>query len=169
MRSEVDRVLDGRDPTFQLVPKLVYLRQVVDETLRLRPPVAMVARNALALDQLGGYDIEPGEVVIPFFWGVHRHPDFWKEPARFDPERFSPEASKGRNAWSYVPFSAGPRICIGNMFSLIETVILLAQMLRRFEFTVGHCTDVKPIAVGTVRPSKPVRVKFTVRSYHVAP
>jgi cytochrome P450 len=163
MRSEVDAVLGGREPTFHDIPKLVYLRQVIDETLRLRPPVAMVARNALADADLGGYQVRTSDLVIPFFWAVHRHPDFWSTPAKFDPERFSADASKGRNSWSYLPFSAGPRICIGNMFSLIETVLLLAQLLQRFDFEVRDCSQVKPNSVGTVRPSKPVRVKFAAR------
>jgi cytochrome P450 len=163
MREVVDGVLGGREPTFADVPKLGYLRQVVDETLRLRPPAAMVGRNAVGADELGGYSVERGDVVLPFFWGVHRHPDFWREPQRFDPERFAPSESKGRHNCAYVPFSVGPRICIGNTFSLVETQLLIAQMLNRFEFEISPCTDVKPAAVGTVRPSKPVRVRFKRR------
>lgn len=163
MQSEVDEVLHGRDPTFDDFAKLTYVRQVVDETLRVRPPAPMVARNAVEDDVLGGYEVRAGEVVLPFFWGVHRHPDYWHEPARFDPDRFSAAQSKGRNSWCYLPFSAGPRVCIGNMFSLIETVTLVAQLLNRFEVQVLSCADIKPVAVGTVRPSRPVRVRLRRR------
>lgn len=163
MSDEVQQVLGGRDPSFADVPKLVYIRQVIDETLRLRPPAAMVARNAVANDQLAGYSVSAGEVVIPFIWAAHRHSAHWQEPERFDPERFSAANSKGRHLASYLPFSIGPRICIGNAFSLIETTLLVAQMLLRFELTIRPCRDVRPVAVGTVRPSRPVFVQFRAR------
>jgi cytochrome P450 len=158
MREEVDGVLGGRDPDFTDVPKLAYLRQVVDEALRLRPPAPMVARNAVSDDQIGGYGVHGGEMVILFFYGTHRHPDFWSNPEAFDPDRFGVEQSAGRNSWSYLPFSGGPRTCIGNMFSLIETVVLVAQMMNRFDIEVLSCADVTPVAVGTLRPSHPVRL-----------
>ncbi|MFT3926459.1 MAG: cytochrome P450 [Myxococcales bacterium] len=163
MRSEVDSVLGGREPGFADVPKLAYLRQVIDETLRLRPPAAMVARNAIAEDVLGGFYVGGGECVVPFIWAAHRHPDYWQDPLRFDPERFTAAASKGRHTSSYLPFSGGPRICIGNTFSLVETVLLVAQMFSRFDMEILSCADVKPVAIGTVRPSHPVRVRLSRR------
>jgi len=163
MREEVTSVLAGRDPSFDDVPKLPYLRQVVDETLRLRPAAPMVGRNVVDDDQLGGYDVSRGDVILPFIWGLHRHPDFWPEAERFDPGRFEGGASKLKHKWSYLPFSGGPRVCIGNAFSLIETVVLLAQLLNRFDVEVLSCAGVRPVAVATVRPSGPVRVRFKPR------
>jgi cytochrome P450 len=163
MRDEVDQVLGGREPSFADVPQLVYVRQVVDEVLRLRPPVPMIARDAAAEDELGGFHVAPGQSVVPFIWGVHRHPEYWPDPLRFDPERFTPAATKARHVGSYVPFSLGPRSCIGNSFALFESVILLAQLVSRFEFAIGDCSDIKPVAVGSTRPSKPVRVRLTPR------
>ena len=165
MRAEVDTVLGDRDPTFEDVPKLTYLRQVVDETLRLRGPVAMNARSAVADDELMGMRVRAGDVVMPFFYGVHRHPDFWEDPETFDPGRFTPERSRGRNPWSYVPFSGGQRQCIGNTFSLVETVVLLAQLLRRFEVEIDPGQDqVKPVAMVTVRPDRPVMITLHART-----
>ena len=165
MKAEVDTVLGDRDPGFEDVPKLTYLRQVVDETLRLRGPVAMNARNAVADDELMGTRVRAGDVVMPFFYGAHRHPGFWTDPETFDPGRFSAERSRGRNPWSYVPFSAGQRQCIGNTFSLVETVVLLAQLLRRFEVEIEPGQDqVKPVAIVTVRPDRPVMI--TLRARH---
>lgn len=164
MKEEVDRVLGAREPGFEDYPKLTYLRQVVDETLRLRGPVAMTARNALADDEVMGVRVRAGDVVMPYFYGAHRHPDFWTNPDRFDPGHFSPEASQGRNPWSYLPFSAGQRACIGNTFSLVETVVLLAQLVRRFDVKVDASVKaVKPIAMVTVRPDAPVMVTLTPR------
>jgi cytochrome P450 len=158
MQAEVRDVLGGRDPGFHDVAKLPYLRQVVDETLRLRSPAGFVARNALADDEIRGYPVRAGELVLLFLWGAHRHAEFWTDPEHFDPDRFAPGQDAGRDPWSYVPFSRGPRVCIGNTFSLTETVVLLAQLLNRFELEVRSCAGVRPIAVATVRPSEPVRV-----------
>jgi cytochrome P450 len=164
MVEEVDGVLGGRDPGFADVPKLVYVRQVIDETLRFRPPAAMIGRNVVTDAVIGGFEIPAGEGVTPFIWGAHRHPDFWSNPERFDPDRFAPELVRARHNWAYIPFSGGPRTCIGNMFSLTETAVLVAQLLTRFEVKVLSCADVVPVAVGTVRPSKPIRVVLKPRS-----
>jgi cytochrome P450 len=163
MRGEVDDVLRGRDPTFEDVPKLVYLRQVVEETLRLRPPAPTIARDVVREDEIGGYRVSPGDVVFPFLWATHRHPAFWPDAETFDPDRFSAERSMDRHSWAFVPFSGGPRSCIGNMFALVEASILLAEMLNRFDLDVQSCADVKPVAVATMRPSKPVRVVLRPR------
>ena len=85
MQAEVRAVLGGRDPDWNDVPKLSYLRQVIDETLRLRSPAGFIARNALADDEIGGYRVRAGELVILFLWGAHRHAAFWIDPERFDP------------------------------------------------------------------------------------
>lgn len=166
MRAEVDAVLGDRDPSIDDVPKLRYLRQVVDETLRLRPPAPLLARNAVADDSIGGYKVHAGDIVMPFVWGCQRHPQFWENPLYFDPERFDPDNASKRHSYVYLPFSAGPRSCIGNMFSLVESVLLLAQLLRRFDLEVEPCADVKPIALATARPSKPVYVTLGRRTTH---
>jgi cytochrome P450 len=163
MRREVEQVLGGCDPSFDDVAKLPYLRKVIDETLRLRPPAPFVARNVVADDELGGYETRAGEMVLLFFAATHRHPEFWPEPLKFDPERFDPEQDKSRNSWSYLPFSGGPRVCIGNMFSIVETVILLAQILSRFDIAMDSCAEVRPVTLGTMRPSRPVPVTVTPR------
>ncbi len=164
MVAEVDRVLGDRDPGFEDYPRLTYLRQVVDEALRLRGPVAMNARTAVADDELLGHRVRAGEIVMPFFYGAHRHPDFWDAPEQFDPSRFSAERSANRNSWSYVPFAAGQRQCIGNVFSLVETVVLLAQLLRRFHLSIDpSARDVKPVAIVTVRPDRPVKITLRAR------
>lgn len=164
MVHEVETVLGDRDPIFEDFPKLPYLRQVIDETLRLRGPVAMNARTAVEDDEIQGFRIRKGEIVMPFFYGAHRHRDFWTDPEAFEPERFTAERSAGRNSWSYVPFAAGQRQCIGNMFSLVETVVLLAQLLRRFEVKVmPGAKDAKPVAMVTVRPDREIMISLQSR------
>jgi cytochrome P450 len=164
MRGEVDDVLRGRDPTFEDVPKLSYLRQVVEESLRLRPPAPVIARNVVEDDEIDGYRVSSGDVVFTFFWATHRHPAFWSDPETFDPDRFAPERSGDRHSWSFIPFSGGPRTCIGNSFALIESSILVAQLLSRFDIEVLPCADVKPVAIATMRPSRPVRVVLRRRA-----
>jgi cytochrome P450 len=158
MRDEVDSVLPDRDPTFDDVPKMPYLRQVVSETLRLRPPAPLVARSVVEDDVIGDYTVKAGEAVWLLFWATHRHPEFWPDADAFDPDRFSPERSADRHTWSYMPFSGGPRTCIGNMFALVEASILIAQLLRRFDVEVQSCADVMPVTIATTRPSRPVHV-----------
>ncbi|MEW2444497.1 cytochrome P450 [Micromonospora marina] len=163
MRAEVDEVLDGRDPDFSDVPKLRYLRKVVDETLRLRGPIVITARTAVADDELLGYSVRAGDLVMPYFWGAHRHPDFWSEPEQFDPERFDPNRAEDRHPWSYLPFSGGQRMCIGAAFSLVESVVLLAQMLNRFDLRPTPDGEVGLNLITTLRPTAPVRVELRPR------
>jgi cytochrome P450 len=136
---------------------------VVDETLRLRGPAAMVARTALADDNILGHEVCAGDQVMPFFWGVHRHPDFWEDPDAFLPERFAPGAREGQDPFSYVPFSAGKRICIGNTFSLVESVLLIALLLQRATFSLVPDQQIGVKMIATLRPSAPVQVRLAWR------
>ncbi|MFJ8582932.1 cytochrome P450 [Micromonospora sp. NPDC093277] len=163
MRAEVDDVLEGRDPDYSDVPRLGYLRKVVDETLRLRGPVVMTARTALADDEILGFSIKRDDLVMPYFWGAHRHRRFWSDPERFDPERFDPDRGKDRHPWSYLPFSGGQRMCIGATFSLVESVVLLAQLLNRFELRTVPGQDIGFNMLTTLRPASPVRIELRPR------
>jgi len=122
-----------------------------------------VARNAIADDNICGYEVKAGDMVMPFFYATHRHPDFWDDVERFDPERFDPERVKGRDPWSYVPFSGGPRVCIGNTFSLVESTIILAMLAQRLDFKLEPGQEHRPVVVATLRPSAPVHVRFSWR------
>jgi len=163
MRAEAQRVLGDRLPGFDDLPALKYTRQVIDETLRLRGPVAIVARNVVKEDNLLGCRVHPGDMILPFFYGAHRHPDFWENPNRFDPDRFSEENSVGRDRWCYLPFSAGQRVCIGNSFSLFESQLILAVLVQRCEFSMVPGQSIEPEVIATVRPSAPVKVQLAWR------
>lgn len=161
--AEVDAVLGDRSPTAEDVPKLVYLRQIVDEALRLRPPAWSIARDTLADDVIGGFQVRSGDVVLPAIYLVHRHPDFWSNPERFDPERFSPERTKSRHHFSYLPFSLGPRICIGNIFALTEATVMLATLIQQVRITMDDPRSIQMNAGITLRPSGPVPVRVRWR------
>jgi len=132
LHEELDRVLGGRLPTADGLRQLPYTLQVIKEVLRLYPAAPFYVRDALAADQLGGFDVPAGAAVMVSPYYIHRHPQFWNHPEVFDPDRWTREQESSRHGYAYHPFAAGPRICIGNNFSLLETHLLLATLAQRF-------------------------------------
>jgi cytochrome P450 len=163
LREEATSVLHGRMPTFEDLSRLPYTRAVIDEVLRLRGPVAMVARDVVEDDNLLGFEVHKGDMVLPYFSAVHRHPGFWERPNEFWPERFLPENSAGRDRWAYLPFSSGQRVCIGNMFSLHESVLILAVVAQRVDARLVPGQRLEPEMIATVRPSAPAQVEWRWR------
>jgi cytochrome P450 len=100
---------------------------------------------------------------MPVIFLTHRHPAFWNYPDRFDPERFLPEAVKARHHWSYLPFSLGPRMCIGNIFSLVEATVIFTMLFQHVEFEIDPTRVPPPKAAITMRPDGPVPMKIRWR------
>lgn len=144
LREELDQVLGGRKPTADDVKALQYTTQAIKETLRLYPPLWIVPRVALGDDEIGGYHVPAGAHVTFTAYVTNRHPEFWDNPEAFDPERFSPEASKGRHKFAWIPFGGGPRGCIGFPFALMEMPLVLAQIMQNFEVTLVPGYPVEP-------------------------
>jgi cytochrome P450 len=163
IRAEVDTVLRERAPRLEDLPKLTYTRQVIDEVLRYMPTVPFVARRAQDDAVMGGTQIKSGDVVAPFIWGAHRHPDFWNNPEAFDPDRFSAEDSAGRDRRAYLPFGLGNRLCIGRGVALAELTIFAALLAQRTTIEVEP-NDVQPATYVTMRPSGPIYAKVRPRS-----
>lgn len=157
LAAEVREVLAGRAPTLEDVPRLIYTRMIIDESLRLYPPVWLAGRNVVEDDVLGGYRVPRGELVFVSPYLTHRHPEFWPEPETFDPERFRPERVKARPRYAYFPFSGGPRKCIGDSFALMEMTLVLACIAQRFELELvpGHPVELEPLV--TMRPRFGIR------------
>ena len=132
LHEELDRVLAGRPPTTELLRQLPYTLQVIKEVLRLYPAAPFYVRDAIASDQIGGFEVPAGAAVMLSPYYTHRHPQFWDDPEVFDPDRWTREREAGRHSHAYHPFAAGPRICIGNHFSLLESHVLLAMLAMRF-------------------------------------
>lgn len=129
--AELDEVLHGRPPSWKDVPHLVRTRAVVDEALRLYPPAWIITRRAAGSDTIDGVEIPEGTLVLISPWLLHRDPRSWPDPHRFDPERFLDAGpGEGDRHPAYLPFGAGPRLCIGRDFALAEAVLLLATLLR---------------------------------------
>jgi cytochrome P450 len=153
----VDAALSGRRPSFADLPRLGYLGQVFDEALRLYPPVWVLARRAAEDDVLGGVAISQGTFVFIAPYAIHRHPRHWPEPERFDPDRFAPERVAERKAagfprLAYLPFSGGPRKCIGEGFARMEGVLILATLLQQLRFAPPPSGAPEPDPQVTLRP-----------------
>jgi cytochrome P450 len=161
LEEEVDRVLGGRAPRFADLADLAYTRRVVDEAMRLYPPAWMFGREALVDDVVGGYAVPKGALVAMSPFLVHRHPEHWPNPEGFDPDRFLPEPSAARHKYAYMPFGGGPRVCIGNQFALVESVLCLAMIVSRFRLELAPGARVEPEPVVTLRPKggMPMRIR----------
>jgi len=133
LHDEVDKEVAGDIPTFEEVAKIPFSRQVIEEALRLYPPVWLYSRTAIADDKVCGYDIPAGTNIFFAPYYLHRHPDFWDEPETFNPERFAADEVKKRHKFAFIPFSAGPRRCIGDYFSIVEMQIHLGTMAQKFK------------------------------------
>lgn len=160
---EADAVLSGHHLTHTDLEQLTFTRQVVDETLRLYPPTALLARQTIEEDEIGGYSIPANGMITLVPWIVHRHTDFWTEPEKFDPQRFTPEASAELPKFAYIPFAAGPRVCIGNSFALMEMVYAFSMAAQRFRFERDGDEPIGAEFSGTTRPTRPLMMRISPR------
>ena len=130
--AELDGVLGADLPTFEHVGKLPYTQMILEEALRLYPPAWMFGRKAIADDEIRGYHIPANSMIFISPYCIPRHPDLWENPEVFDPGRFSPERFASRQPFAYFPFSGRARLCIGNMFALMEAKLILATIGQRY-------------------------------------
>jgi cytochrome P450 len=142
------------------LPRLVYARAVVDEALRLYPPAFSIVRQARASDNAAGVPVPARAVVLIVPWVLHRHRLLWRDPDSFDPSRFLPGADPPAR-FSYLPFGAGPRACVGAQFALTETVLVLGRLARAFRIELADDRPVLPLATITLQPdySPPFRLR----------
>jgi cytochrome P450 len=140
LHAELDRVLRGRAPMVDDLPRLAYTKAVLDEALRLYPPALGVIRKAVRDTELGGYRVAANSLVFVNIGNVHRHAAFWEESEAFRPERFLESQPAPAHRLAYMPFGAGPRVCLGNHLALTEGVLLLATLAQRFRLDLlpGH-------------------------------
>jgi len=152
LHAELDEVLQGRAPTLEDVPRLVYTRAVFEETARLYPPVPLLGRQALQAETIRNRNIPAGSLVIVIPWLLHRHKRLWQRPDHFIPDRFLPENAGKRARYSYIPFSVGPRVCAGQAFGLTEAILCLATLAQRSRLRLAPGAVVEPICRLTLRP-----------------
>jgi cytochrome P450 len=156
VRAEVEEVLGDRPPSLDDLPKLAFTERVIEESMRLYPPVWALERQAVGEDIVGGERVRPGTIVMMSPYAMHRDPELWENPEGFDPDRFLPDAKKARPRYAYIPFGGGPRICIGNAFAMMEAKIVLALAVRKFrlELIPGQRVEMDPSI--TLRPKNGV-------------
>jgi cytochrome P450 len=161
LRAEALGVLGGRAPSAEDLPRLPYALQVFKEALRLYPPAYLTSRLALEDVEIGGHRVRAGTDVVVNIIGMHRRPEYFADPQRFDPDRFEPSAEKTIPRGAYIPFGAGARVCIGNGFALMEGQIVLADLAQRVELSLESDREIPPEPLVTLRPAGgvPMRVR----------
>lgn len=161
LRAEVDDVLEGRRVTSKDLERMPYLDAVLREALRLYPPAYAFGREVVTPFELGGYPIAKGSQVIVTPYGVHRRPEYFPDPERFDPERWLDARARALPRFAYLPFGGGPRVCIGSHFAMMEAGLLLATLVQQVELSVpaDFTLTLSPVITLRSRIGLPVRVK----------
>lgn len=160
LRDEHQRVLAGRMPAFDDLPRLEYTLQVIEEAMRLYPPAWITDRVAVEDDVVDGVHIPAGAMIALSIYGVHHSEKHWEAPELFRPARFSKGNKATQHPYAYLPFGGGPRLCIGNSFALMEMQLILVQMLRRFEVEAVPGQTILPQALITLRPKYGLQMKL---------
>ncbi len=171
--DEINTSIKKRLPTFSDLRQLPYLTMVIEESMRLYPPAWIIGRKTIQPDKMGNYKMPAGHNVLISPYALHRDKRFWPQPEKFIPERFLPEEIKKRPRNAYLPFGAGPRMCIGNNFAIMEMQLVIALLLQKFRFTPVNDQPVIPEPLITLRPLggiwlklEPVNIKTANNSSH---
>jgi cytochrome P450 len=159
-RAEAQAATGGAAATADDLAAAPYIEQVLQEAMRLYPPVGLLARNVLAPDTIYDREIRVRDTVFLNIYALHRHRMWWENPDAFDPDNFAPEKVAARDRYLHLPFGAGPRICVGANFAMMQAQIILTTLLARFRFAPAG-PDPEPIMHMTVRPEPGVTLKAT--------
>jgi cytochrome P450 len=150
-REEAQAQLGGRAAGAADLATLPFIQQILEEAMRLYPPVGLLARTVCADDELCGRQMCPNDILFLPIWALHRHELLWDRPSAFDPDRFDPVRGPRRDKYQYLPFGAGPRVCVGANFAMMQAQIILATLIQRFQFRPSLPAP-RPIMTMTVRP-----------------
>jgi cytochrome P450 len=161
-RATVD-ALDGRPPTLADLGRLNFLDRVFKESMRLYPPLYLFPRIATEDVTVAGFQIPRHTVMVVSPWAVQRRAEVWPDPLRFDPDRFAPELDAARPRGAFIPFSDGPRVCIGAYFALLEAPLVLATMLQHADFEQAGTAEVVPEPTATLRPRGGIPIRLHLR------
>ena len=164
LAAEVQETLGGQAPAPENVPRLPYTQAVIKETLRLYPPLWMAGRQAIRRCEIGGHSVPAGALVVTSPWPVQRQARFFPDPEQFRPERWLGEETTGLPRCAYFPFGGGPRVCIGQGFAMLESTLILASVVQRFQLTPVGPPEMRPWATMTLRPAAKILMRPTPRS-----
>jgi cytochrome P450 len=164
LQKELDEVLGPRVPTVDDLQALAYTRKVFTESLRCFPPAWIMARSALEEHSIVGYRIKPGDYLLMSPYLIHHDARYYDDPFRFDPERWANDRANGQPPFTYLPFGAGPRICIGESFAWMEGILVIATLAQRWRprLVPGHPVELQPLI--TLRPKYGIRMVLEPRS-----
>lgn len=165
MQEEITSILGGRVPEYEDVAKLKFTKMVLDESLRLYPPVWLIPRRAHNDDSVNGYPISAGSEVLICPYSLHRHPGYWDNPESFDPERFSTRRDDELFKYVYLPFGAGPRYCVGASFAILESLLILAMIIQRYRLRVVANQEIIPHASLTLYPKNGLMMELTTNKF----
>ena len=160
LHHELARVLDGKNPSFEDLPRLCYTEAVVKESVRLYPPAWSLARTAAEDFEIGGYLVPAGSNVVMSQWIMHRDPRFFPSPEQFDPGRWFEEHTQRLPRFAYFPFGGGPRYCVGASFAMMEATLLLAAIAQRFRLRMVPGHNVVPVPSITLRPKYGIKMSL---------
>lgn len=163
IEAEADRELTG--PVSGIADRLVETRAVIEETIRLYPPISAISRVAIGRDELNGEPVRPGSLIVISPYVLHRHRRLWDRPDAFDPHRFLGSAHAAIDRFAYLPFGAGPRKCIGSTFALQEATLVLATIVKHFRFQLKPGHAVWPALRVTLRPANGLPMIVSARSF----
>ena len=166
VRNETDQVLMGRVPGADDLKAQEYMKRVIQEVARLRPSIWWFARVAINDDNIAGQPIKAGTTVFISQYLIHTQPTIWEDPEKFDPDRFLPDRTFTRSKFAYFPFGAGPRVCIGSSFAMMEMQFALAMILRRFDITITSDKDPEFGNLITLRPTHDIWAQVKLRRRH---
>ena len=164
IREEIAAVIGEDAVDFRNLHQLAATLRVIDEALRLYPPFWMIDRIALEDDDIGGVHIPAGTLVIPYIYGTHRNPAHWQDVESFDPHRFDADRRKARHPFAYIPFGGGPRICIGNNMAVMQMLMIIVAIVRKYDFklSTGETIGIQPMML--LRPRGAVTMTFRAAS-----
>ena len=162
--SELQQVLNGRNPRMSDLPGLPYLERVIKESIRLYPPVWALVRNPVKECEIGGYRIPTGTTILMSQWVMHRDPRYYDEPERFNPDRWLDARSREAPKFAYFPFGGGPRTCIGASFATTEAALVLATIAQKYQIRVVPDWPIETIPTITLRPRHGIKVTVTRRT-----
>ena len=163
VREEVDQVVGSGEVLFEHIRQLPFTRAVFREALRLYPPITFIPRVALKEATVGSRRLKRGALVMIAPWTLHRHARYWENPHAFRPERFLPENEKSLTPGAYIPFGQGPHTCVGAGFAQTESILIIARLIRRFDFQTLAPQRVRPAARLTTRPASQISCRVTDR------
>ena len=159
-REQARSVLNGRPAEAADLPALPFIRQVLEEAMRLYPPVGLLARTVVEKDELCGRIMQPNDIIFLAVWALHRSQLFWDRPELFRPDRFADDTGEVRDKYQYLPFGAGPRVCVGADFAMMQAQIILATLAANFRFRPAAPAP-RPMMMMTVRPEPGVFLEVT--------